>query len=52
MFYDMQAIKKLPYSQDAINLLLKMLERNPDKRITAKNALYHPFIGEPKELFC
>ena len=39
----------LPYSNDAIDLLFKMLEKQPEKRITAKNALTHPFIGEPKE---
>ena len=47
---DTHAIRRLPYSAEAIDLLLRMLERQPEKRVSAKRALAHPFLqaGEPK----
>jgi len=33
-------------SEDAIDLLQKLLMFNPDKRITAEGALEHPYIGQ------
>lgn len=39
--------KLFPYtSPDAIDLLTRMLEFNPEKRITIDDALAHPFISE------
>jgi serine/threonine protein kinase len=32
--------------EHAIDLILKMLEYDPRKRITAKNALSHPYFTE------
>jgi mitogen-activated protein kinase 1/3 len=33
-----------PLSEDALNLLERMLEFNPDKRISALDALKHPYL--------
>jgi len=35
--------------EKAIDLLDKMLELYPEKRITAENALKHPFFDEVRE---
>jgi len=34
-----------------IDLLSKLLEKQPEKRITAKEALNHPFLIQDKPIF-
>lgn len=38
-------------TKDALDLLNKLLVYDHDKRITAKEALYHPFFDSVKDMF-
>lgn len=40
---------KAKYSEPCRNLLQRMLTKNPDERISAKEAYEHPWIKEVKE---
>ena len=36
---------------DGIDLLSRLLEKNPEKRITAAEALNHPFLSKDRPIF-
>lgn len=43
------AAKLPPHYHDCISLLTRMLEMNPEKRITVEEALQHPFLSSPND---
>lgn len=49
--FDFKSKKYENIASDGIDLLSKMLEKDPTKRITAKDALQHPFLTKDKPIF-
>ena len=48
---DYKAKKYEGIASDGIDLLSKMLEKSPEKRITASEALRHPFLTMDRAIF-
>ena len=48
---DFKTKKYESIASDGMDLLQRMLEKNPEKRISAKEALEHPFLTKDKPIF-
>ena len=52
----MQTVSKFTHDEVAIDLLLKLLQFNPKKRLTAEEALEHPYVADfhnqEEEIIC